>query len=189
MANARGIVALLTDYGLQDPYAGLLKGALLCVNPLVPFDASSVTHDGRLAAETVDEGGLPRVLAQTFRAIIHSRMRVGMEKYRRQYPHADILLFEPDREDPDMFRANIFSYAQRERICEAAYRKTRRRLFEQRAALQPMLARHGIRARSPRVLARGQAPLAAWSANATQAAVDRAPGAPYTAAVAQPGSS
>jgi predicted acylesterase/phospholipase RssA len=118
---------------------------LLCVNPLVPFDASSAARDGRLTAETVDQGGLPRVLAQTFRAIIHSRMKVGMEKYRRQYPHADILLFEPDREDPDMFRANIFSYAQRERICAAAYRKTRQRLFAQRAILQPMLARHGIR--------------------------------------------
>jgi hypothetical protein len=45
------------------------------------------------------QGGLPLVLAQTFRAIIHSRMKVGMEKYRRQYPHADILLFEPGRED------------------------------------------------------------------------------------------
>jgi S-adenosylmethionine hydrolase len=28
-----GIVALLTDYGFQDPYVGILKGALLSVNP------------------------------------------------------------------------------------------------------------------------------------------------------------
>ncbi len=32
--------------------------------------------------EKLDQGGLPLVLAQTFRAIIHSRMKVGMEKYR-----------------------------------------------------------------------------------------------------------
>jgi S-adenosylmethionine hydrolase len=33
MARASGIVALLTDYGLQDPYVGILKGALLSVHP------------------------------------------------------------------------------------------------------------------------------------------------------------
>jgi hypothetical protein len=68
-----------------------------------------------------------------------------MEKYRRQYPRADILLFEPEREDADMFFANIFSYAQRKRICEAAYHKTRQRLLAQCTVLQPVLARHGIR--------------------------------------------
>ena len=66
------------------------------------------------------------MLSQTFRAIIHSRMKVGMDKYRRQYPDADVVLFEPDREDADMFFASIFSYAQRKRLCAAAYQKTRR---------------------------------------------------------------
>jgi len=33
MVKPSGIVALLTDYGQQDPYAGILKGALLSVNP------------------------------------------------------------------------------------------------------------------------------------------------------------
>jgi NTE family protein len=118
---------------------------LLCVNPLVPFDASSAARHGRLTVEKINHGGLPLVLAQTFRAIIHSRMKVGMEKYRRQYPQADILLFEPDREDADMFFANIFSYSHRKRLCEAAYHKTRQRLFAQRQIFEPLLARHGIR--------------------------------------------
>jgi hypothetical protein len=65
------------------------------------------------------------VFAQTFRAIIHSRMEAGMDRYRAQIPDADIVLFEPDREDADMFFATIFSYARR-------------------AALEPLLARHGI---------------------------------------------
>jgi len=33
MPKASGIVALLTDFGLQDPYVGVLKGSLLSVNP------------------------------------------------------------------------------------------------------------------------------------------------------------
>jgi NTE family protein len=116
---------------------------LLCVNPLVPFDASPM--QGRDPRHKLAHGGLPMVLAQTFRAIIHSRMEVGMDRYRAQYPDADILLFEPDREDADMFFASIFSYARRKDLCEAAYRKTRQSLFARRAVLEPLLARHGIR--------------------------------------------
>ena len=59
---------------------------LLCINPLVPFDASRAAQDERLTGAKLNEGGLPIVLSQTFRAIIHSRMKVGMEKYRREYP-------------------------------------------------------------------------------------------------------
>jgi len=116
---------------------------LLCVNALVPFDASPTP--GRDALDKLAHGGLPMVLAQAFRAIIHSRMAVGMDRYRAQYPDADILLFEPDREDADMFFASIFSYGRRKALCEAAYRKTRNSLFARRDALAPLLARHGIR--------------------------------------------
>ena len=115
---------------------------LLCVNPLVPFDASPM--QGRDPRDKLAHGGLPMVLAQTFRAIIHSRMEAGMDRYRAQYPDADIVLFEPDREDADMFFASIFSYARRKDLCEAAYRKTRQGLLARRAALEPLLARHGV---------------------------------------------
>jgi len=130
-------------------------GLLLCVNPLVPFDASKATRDGRVTIEKLNHGGLPLVLSQTFRAIIHSRMKVGMEKYGRQYPRADVVLFEPDREDADMFFANIFSYAQRKRLCAAAFRKTRQNLIARAGILAPQLGRHGIslnadRLRDPR---------------------------------------
>jgi hypothetical protein len=124
---------------------------LLCVNPLVPFDASSARRIGRVEMEKINQGGLPLVLSQTFRAIIHSRMRVGMEKYRQQYPHADVLLFEPDREDADMFFANIFSYSQRKRLCSAAFQKTRAGLLARHDTLAPVLARHGISLRMDRL--------------------------------------
>ena len=124
---------------------------LLCVNPLVPFDASSATRRGRLTVEKLNQGGLPLVLSQTFRAIIHSRMRVGMEKYRTQYPSADVVLFEPDREDADMFFANIFSYSQRKRLCSLAFAKTRYNLRLRAATLGPVLARHGIALREDRI--------------------------------------
>lgn len=124
---------------------------LLCVNPLVPFDASSAVHRGHTNVEKLNEGGLPLVLGQTFRAIIHSRMRVGMEKYARQYPDADILLFEPDREDADMFFANIFSYWQRKRLCAIAFTKTRQSLLARADTLAPVLAKYGVTIRRERL--------------------------------------
>jgi predicted acylesterase/phospholipase RssA len=124
---------------------------LLCLNPLVPYDASSVPRRARLTVEKLNEGGLPLVLSQTFRAIIHSRMRVGMEKYRQQYPDANVVLFEPDREDAQMFFANIFSYRQRRRLCAQAFNKTRRNLQARAAELAPIFARHGIEFRLDRL--------------------------------------
>ena len=84
------------------------------------------------------------VLAQTYRAIIHSRLDAGMERYKTAYPDADIVLFQPNRSDADMFFTNLFSYSGRHRLCEHAYQKMRRELWERRHELAPRLARHGI---------------------------------------------
>ena len=124
---------------------------LLCINPLVPFDVSSATRGRRLTVEKLNQGGLPLVLSQTFRAIIHSRMKLGMERYERHYPDAHILLFEPDREDADMFFASIFSYAQRRKLCALAFAATRQNLRARADALAPQLAQYGVVLRRDRL--------------------------------------
>src|SRR4051812_29037153 len=115
---------------------------LICINPLVPFDASAAPD--RMNGDKLNDGGLPLVLGQTFRAVIHSRMQVGMERYRAQYPDARIVLFEPNREDADMFFANIFSYWQRKRLCALAFAKTRQTLAARATTLAPVLREFGI---------------------------------------------
>ena len=123
---------------------------LICVNPLVPYYARrhSLGEGGRRhrdhRLEKLVEGGLPVVLAQTYRAIIHSRLDAGMERYKTAYPDTDIVLFQPNRSDADMFFTNLFSYSGRHRLCEHAYQKMRRELWERRHELAPRLARHGI---------------------------------------------
>lgn len=125
----------------------LKEGAklVLCVNPLVPFDSALAARRGTPSRHKLVEGGLPVVLSQTFRAIIHSRMQVGMAKYEMEYQDADVVLFEPNRDDADMFFTNVFSYSSRRRLSEHAYQKTRAELFRRRHELAPILARHGIR--------------------------------------------
>ena len=124
----------------------LREGAelVLCINPLVPFDAELAAHRNAKERHHLNDGGLPVVLSQTFRAIIHSRMRVGMDRYRHQYGNADVVLFEPTRDDAEMFFTNVFSYRDRRRLCEHAYQQTRRDLYRRRHELRPILERHGL---------------------------------------------
>ncbi len=117
---------------------------LLCINPLAPFNARLAKRRLRNQPTSLVEGGLPLVLSQTFRAIIHSRMRLGMERYAREYPKADVVLFEPSGGDPDMFFTNVFSYSGRKRLSEHAYQYTREQLRLRAGELAPILARHGL---------------------------------------------
>ena len=122
---------------------------LICLNPLVPFDAAHaprhrVLSSGEPRIPRLVDGGLPVVLSQTFRTLIHSRLELGMKGYERSHPDTDILLFEPDHRDPEMFLANTFGYSQRRRLAEHAYRQTREQLRAQRPQLAAKLARHGL---------------------------------------------
>jgi NTE family protein len=116
---------------------------LICVNPLVPFDGEQAARKGGERVRLADRG-LITVLSQTFRALIHSRMTVGMERYAREFPDADIVLFEPARNDAVIFFANMFSYSARRRLAEHAYRHTMSELKRRADELEPMLARHDV---------------------------------------------
>jgi len=121
---------------------------LLCLNPLVPFDAThSRRHrilDGGGRIPHIVQGGLPLVLSQTFRTLIHSRLELGLKGYESSHPQTDIVLFEPDQRDPEMFLANILSYSQRRHLAEHAYQAMREDLRSRRSSLGALLARHGL---------------------------------------------
>lgn len=130
---------------------------LLCLNPLVPFDASMRLQDPAAGARTgrrptAHEGriphlasaGLPAVMSQTFRTLIHSRLELGMKGYAHSHPECDIVLLEPDHHDPAMFRAGTFSYTLRRELAEHAYQQTRRLLRARCAELAPVFAAHGV---------------------------------------------
>ncbi len=121
---------------------------LLCVNPLVPADTAHGIESGLLKPGTLMRRGLPSVLSQTFRTLVHSRLEVGMAAYATRYPHADVLLFEPAADEYKMFFTRIFSFSSRRRVAELAYRATRSDLLRRRKRLGPALARHGITLRT-----------------------------------------
>ncbi|MCM2251033.1 MAG: patatin-like phospholipase family protein [Ramlibacter sp.] len=130
---------------------------LLCLNPLVPFNstepaAGKVMQRGlsgeRQRIPRIVDGGLPAVLSQTFRSMIHSRMELGMKQYERAYPQTDIILIEADRRDPELYLANTFSYGRRKQLAEHAYQQTRSMLRSRRTTLAAKLGRHGIHLRA-----------------------------------------
>jgi len=121
---------------------------VICLNPIVPVDVSGREAGGGDAHELdLERRGLPSVLSQTFRTLIHSRLVTGMKAYRRRYPGADVLLLEPDRDDYRMFFSNIFSFSARRRVAAHAYDATRRDLRERSTEIAKMLAAHGLRLR------------------------------------------
>jgi NTE family protein len=123
---------------------------LICLNPLVPFDASAaprhrVMSSGEERIPKLVDGGLPVVLSQTFRSLIHSRLLLGLKGYETSHPDTTILLFEPDPRDAELFLANTFSYSQRRALAEHAFQQTRRMLRSRRSVLAQQLAKHGVR--------------------------------------------
>jgi predicted acylesterase/phospholipase RssA len=120
---------------------------LFCINPLVPVDVAAGEARGLVQDGALLRRGLPALLSQTFRTLIHSRMVVGMSRYRTHFPNADVLLFEPRRDEYRLFFGSIFSFDSRREVCEIGYRATRRDLWRRRATLEPVLRRHGLRLR------------------------------------------
>jgi predicted acylesterase/phospholipase RssA len=130
---------------LRTVHASLVldQGAdlVISINPLVTFDATHPRVHGR---RNLADGGLTAVMNQTFRALIRSRMQIGMASYRHRYPQSDRLLFEPDRDDEVMFFTNVFRYVERRRLANHAYQQTRRDLLLHADTLAPLLQRHSI---------------------------------------------
>lgn len=129
--------------------AALDAGAdlVLCVNPIVPVDMVRAVSEGSYRNGHLVDSGLPTVMSQTFRTLIHSRMAMGMAQYARKYQHADVVLIEPRRDDYRMFFTNIFSFSARRAVAAHAYQATRIELLRRKDELGPLLARHGIRLR------------------------------------------
>jgi predicted acylesterase/phospholipase RssA len=121
---------------------------VLCINPLVPFNPRLADPQCGRSLQTIVDGGLPVVIAQTVRTLLHSRMKASMARYASEYPGQDILVFEPNQGDADMFFAELFSFSHRRRVCEHAYQTTRRDLLARQTRLEPLLTRYGISLRT-----------------------------------------
>ena len=116
---------------------------VLCFNPLVPVDTARAVERGVMRRGKLMDRGLPTVLAQALRTMIQSRLKAGMSLYEKSFPDADVVLFEPGRDDYQMFFNNVFSFSSRRRNCEHSYNSMRADLLRRYDELAPIFERHG----------------------------------------------
>jgi len=123
-------------------------GLTICVNPLVPMrikhSESGIRRLGIEEAGPLRSRGLSTILDQAFRVTLHSRLRYGLTRYRREAPDADVVVFEPKPEDLPHFMRNIMRTSGRTRIAEYAYRSTMALLDSDFRRFQRVFAKHGL---------------------------------------------
>lgn len=117
---------------------------VFCINPVVPVDTREAVRRQELESGHLVRQGLPSVLSQTVRTLIHSRMRMGLRIYDDRYPKSSVVLIEPRRDDHEVFFSNIFSFSSRRTVCERAYQATRGHLRERFDELSETLGQHGL---------------------------------------------
>jgi predicted acylesterase/phospholipase RssA len=118
---------------------------VICVNPIVPVDTAEAVARGVMRRGNLIDRGLPAVLSQSLRTLVRSRLDAGMSAYEGKFGDAELMLIEPARNDYRMFFTNIFSFSQRQAVCEHAYVVTRRLLLARYEEWAPLLERHGLR--------------------------------------------
>ena len=128
-------------------------GLVICVNPIVPVDTARAVATGAMRRGRLTDRGMPGVMSQTLRTLIHSRMGTGMAAYKGRYDGADLVLFEPPKDDYTMFFTNVFSFAARQEVVQHAYKSTLQQLRDRADEIGPIFERHGVHLRSD-VLAR-----------------------------------
>jgi predicted acylesterase/phospholipase RssA len=116
---------------------------IICYNPFRPF--LNDRRDGALA-----DRGLPAVLAQTFRAILHSRLDLNVsacltdENFR-----GDLVLIQARETDAQFFDLNPLMFWKREDAIRHGLISVRTSLADAAEELRPLLARHGLEFRAP----------------------------------------
>lgn len=116
---------------------------IVCVNPLVPLmnDPSQVI---RPFGKHLSHKGLPTLIDQAFRLILHSRMKVGFEHAVEKAPHVDIIMFEPDAQDYKMFSYNILRYSARIIIAKHGFVAARKIIESNYDELVDIFAKHDL---------------------------------------------
>jgi predicted acylesterase/phospholipase RssA len=95
-------------YSTTNVDVAVERGAefIVVVNPLVPYvndREEEMTTPGGREVTRISDMGLPAIANQTFRLLVHQRLKVAVQLWNEKYPGVDILLIEPELDDELMF--------------------------------------------------------------------------------------
>ena len=127
------------------------KGAdlIICYNPFRPFlnriDAedggASYFSDGRYLSDR----GMKIVVNQVFRTLLHSRLKLGIQRYLNDDRfQGDIVLIEPRESDASFFALNPLAFWKRSRAVEQGFESVRTTIEQNFDQLRDVFGRYGL---------------------------------------------
>ena len=127
------------------------KGAdlIICYNPFRPF-LNRVDDEGEEGAYYADgrylsDRGLKVVANQVFRTLLHSRLRLALQRYLADDSfHGDIVLLEPREQDAEFFGINPVAFWRRADAIRQGFTSVRRTLEQNFNELSPLFASYGL---------------------------------------------
>ena len=123
---------------------------ILCINPLVPFDATQAQipflgpEGNRDKHQFLSEKGMQAIANQVFRTVSHSALHYHIKQLKRTHPEVDIILIEPRPDDYQMHFYNIMRFSARLIIARHGYESATLGMAAEYPHVKDVLARHGI---------------------------------------------
>ena len=130
---------------------GIEKGAdlIICHNPFRPFlnpidaegDKPEYFADGRYLSDR----GLKAVVNQVFRTLLHSRLKLGIQRYLTDDRfQGDIVLLEPRETDADFFGVNPLAFWKRWEAVQHGFESVRASIEQNYDQLAAVLGRYDL---------------------------------------------
>lgn len=113
---------------------------VICINPMVPLNARRVHPDENY----ISEHGLPAIINQAVRTLLHSSLRYHIKNLQVKYPDVDIVLIQPAWDDHRMFSYNPMYYGSRLMLAEHGFETVTSGLLAHYDYYRQVLKRHGI---------------------------------------------
>jgi len=128
------------------------KGAdlIVCYNPFRPFLNRVDSEDARGARYFADgrylaDRGMKLVLNQVFRTLLHSRLKLGIQRYLADDRfQGDIVLIEPRETDANFFAVNPLAFWKRTEAIQHGFESVRLTIEQNFDQLRSVLGRYGL---------------------------------------------
>jgi predicted acylesterase/phospholipase RssA len=113
---------------------------VICVNSMVPLNARRIHPEENY----ISEHGLPAIINQAVRTLLHSSLRYHIKNLQAKYPDVDIVLIQPEWDDQRMFTYNPMYYGSRLMLAEHGFETVTSGLLAHYDYYRQILKRHGI---------------------------------------------
>ena len=126
------------------------KGAdlVICYNPFRPFMNQLEDENGEptfAAGGYLSDRGLMAVLNQVFRTLLHSRLKLGMQRYLTDDRfQGDIVLLEPQEQDSNFFGLNPMAFWKRAEAAAHGFESVRATIEQNYTELSELFADWGL---------------------------------------------